>query len=193
MLMTTNIIALVIIAGVFASSCRSTPKSLTVSELVVVDPKGVVRARIGGSLPNMLVVGQRMARSQQAAGLLLYDETGVERGAYVTYSPSRNVALTLDNTGKQAATFAAGPDAGAGMRLRLDDDVIDIRVDEDGPSLHANRRRKVVFHEPPVEEPQNTQWCAALTQAKTTTMPGELLAACRERASEAACEACLGK
>src|SRR4051812_12835677 len=70
-------------------------QSLRVSELVVVDPKGVERVRIGGDLPDAVINGKRVPRGEKAAGVLLYDGTGQERGGYVTFEPSSNIALTL--------------------------------------------------------------------------------------------------
>src|SRR5437773_9930158 len=55
------------------------PPSLKVSELVVVDPNGVERVRIGGNVPDAVINGKRIPRGEKAAGVLLYDETGQER------------------------------------------------------------------------------------------------------------------
>src|ERR1700722_9874079 len=82
-------------------------KVLTVSELTIVDDKGTVRARLGGQLPDAVIDGKVAPRGQPAAGILLYDDTGTERGGYVTFSPSGDVALTLDNQRTQTALFAA--------------------------------------------------------------------------------------
>src|SRR5262245_20660669 len=87
-----NCLLVIALVGLAVGSCRS-GSSLTVSELAVVDSKGIVRARIAGNLPDVIAVGKRVARGQQAAGLLLYDDTGLERSGYVTLSPSRIAAL----------------------------------------------------------------------------------------------------
>ncbi len=168
-------------------------KSLTVSELSVVDSRGVVRARLGGELPDAVVAGKVMPRGNRAAGLLIYDETGEERGGYVTWEPSGNVGLTLDNRSGQTAEFVAGPEAGSALRLHWLDDAVELRVDEDGPSLHAVRRKNVAFHEPPVENPKSTALCKALLEAKTKVPMAQLFDACRARSSESACQACLAK
>lgn len=72
---------------------------------------------------------------------------------------------------------------------------MELRNDEDGPSLHAVRRKQVVFHEPPVENPRQTEMCKALAlqEAKKQLNMAQLLDACRARTSEAACQACLVK
>src|SRR5262249_734247 len=88
------------IVGVWAFTIGShsqqtgNPTSLKVSELVVVDPKGVERVRIGGDLPDATINGKRVPRGEKAAGVLLYDTTGQERSGYVTWE-SGNVGLTI--------------------------------------------------------------------------------------------------
>src|SRR5207302_5200738 len=89
-----------------------TPQPLTVSELNVVDRDGTVRVRLGGELPDAVINGKRVPRGQRAAGVLLYDDTGVERSGYITFAPSGNVALTLDTRKNQTASFVADPEAG---------------------------------------------------------------------------------
>src|SRR5947209_5036273 len=56
------------------------PQSLRVSELVVVDPQGVERVRIGGDLPDAVINGKRIPRGEKVAGVMLYDGSGQERG-----------------------------------------------------------------------------------------------------------------
>jgi hypothetical protein len=96
--------------------------SLRVRELIVVDDSGTVRARVGGNLPDAVYHGRRAHRGDQAAGVLLYDKDGLERGGYVTFDRWGVVALTLDNRGQQVAIFGADstPNAGATVaRARL--------------------------------------------------------------------------
>ena len=174
-------------------AAQNKPETLSVSELCVLDDHGKVRVRIGAQLPDAVVNGKTLPRGQNAAGILLYDETGEERSGYVTFAPSGNVGLTLDNRGGQTAEFIAGPSGGAGLRIHWQDDAVDLRSDEDGPSIHAIRNKKVAFHEPPVEHPESTELCKALRQAKSQLSAEQLLDACRARTSEAACQACLEK
>jgi hypothetical protein len=101
------------------------------------------------------------------------------------------VGLTLDNKGVMAAEFLAGPDAGSAIRLHSGDDAVELRVDEDGPSIHAMRRKTVAFHEPTVENPKSTELCKGLLKEKARVSMEQLWDACRERSSEAACQACL--
>src|SRR5436305_8922399 len=93
----------------------ATPQSLKVSELVVVDPKGVERVRIGGDLPDAVINGRRVPRGEKASGVLIYDATGQERGGYVTFDPSGNAALTLDTRRQQVVLLAADPESGAAL------------------------------------------------------------------------------
>jgi hypothetical protein len=137
---------------------KADTKSLTLSELAIVDSNGRVRIRLGGNLPDAVINGITKPRGQRAAGILLYDGTGV---GYVTFEPSGNVALTLDTRKSQVATFIAGPDGSGTSALQLfsGGSAVELRNDEDGPSIHAVRRKQVVFHEPPVENPQQTALC----------------------------------
>ncbi|HLY62529.1 MAG TPA: hypothetical protein VKV95_17445 [Terriglobia bacterium] len=174
-------------------AAQNNPKTLSASELSVVDDHGTVRVRIGAQLPDAVVNGKTLPRGQRAAGILLYDETGEERSGYVTFAPSGNVGLTLDNRDGQTAEFIAGPSGGAGLRIHWQDDAVDLRSDEDGPSIHAVRKKKVAFHEPPVANPESTELCKALRQAKSQLSAEQLWDACRARSSEAACRTCIEK
>jgi hypothetical protein len=175
------------------AAAKNKPTNLSVSELTIVDEDGTVRVRIGGQLPDSVVNGKTVTRGSKAAGVLLYDETGQERSGYVTFAPSGNVGLTLDNRGGQTAEFIAGPSAGAALRLHWQDDAVELRTDEDGPSIHAMRKKMAAFHEPPVENPGSTELCKGLKQAKSELSPEQLLDVCRGRSSEAACQVCLEK
>jgi hypothetical protein len=186
------IILLVVVAFEFAyrvhAQEKQDAKTLVLSELTIVDNHGVVRARLGGNLPD---ANKKIPRGSRIAGLLLYDETGQERGGYVTFEPWGNVGLTLDNKGVMAAEFVAGPDTGSAIRLHSGDDAVELRVDEDGPSIHAVRRKNVAFHEPAVENPKSTALCKALLEEKARLSMEQLVDACRGRSSEAACQTCL--
>jgi len=202
-LMMMNVIGLCILAGAVLLQAgftvraqeKADPKSLVLSELAIVDDSGKVRLRLGGNLPDAVANGKTKPRGQRAAGILLYDGTGVERSGYVTLEPSGNVALTLDTRTKQVATFVAGAnDPGtSALQLFSSGSAVELRNDEDGPSIHAIRRKQVVFHEPAVENPQGTAMCKALQAAKSQATKAQLLDACRSRTSEAACQACLGQ
>ena len=192
MLMAVNVLLLVALLTVAATS---RPRTLTVSELDVVDPHGVIRARIGGDLPDAVVNGKRMPRGQKAAGVILYDDSGPERGGYVTFSPSRNVALTLDNRSSagQTAILVAGPAGGSALTLSYGNDLVEMRVDDEtGPSIHAMKGKQVAFHVPPVVNFEATEGCRDFRSALTKMTRQEALDFCRARLSEEACQACIG-
>ena len=163
---------------------------LRVRELAVVDAKGVVRARLGGSLPDAVIAGRRMPRGEQAAGLLLYDDTGQERGGYVTWEPSGNVGLTLDTRREQVALFAADPEAGCALRLWNGDDSIELRAGDDaGPRWTVAVDGEVLLQEPSVQV--SGEACDAYHRALETMTLDEVLRICRQRFSAEACRACL--
>src|ERR1044071_8285634 len=89
------------------------PSVLTVSEINVVDEKGVVRARIAGHLPEVYEKG----RPRVASGFMIYDAAGQERGGYVTFA-NDHAAITLDSKKEMTAMLVAGPAGGAALVLK---------------------------------------------------------------------------
>lgn len=170
----------------------SMPSSLRVSELVVVDSKGVERVRIGGDLPDALIGGKRVPRGEKAAGVLLYDGGGQERSGYVTFEPSGNVGLTLDTRRGQATLFVAGPDSGSALQLWQGKDVIELRSDDNGSRLTAVKDGQVVSQEPPVSK-ITPGTCEAYRSARSRVSPDQVMRDCRRRFNDAACRACLSE
>jgi hypothetical protein len=188
------VVALVaaLVTGSAGAHLTAQSDRLTLSELTVVDAKGIVRARIGGDLPDAVIDGKPVPRGARAAGVLLYDDTGTERSGYVTFaSPNRNVVLTLDNDGKQTALFAAGPSGGSALRLFYQNNAVELSVGKDGPVIHATEDKRAVFHQPPVRNPEDTEMCQEIRQARGKVSDPQLLEICVNRSSEAACRACL--
>src|SRR5687768_17516235 len=165
--------------------------SIRASEVVIVDPKGVERVRIGGQLPDA-VPGK--PRGQDVAGVLLYDATGRERSGYVTFEPSGNVGLTLDGRQGQAAFFLAGPAGGTGLRMWRGNDWVELRTDEGGARIGAVRSRELVFREPPAIAAEVTAYCANLKAEfkQAGAADSSLLPACRQRFTLAQCQECVG-
>lgn len=166
------------------------PQVLTVSEVDIVDAKGVIRARLGADLPDAVVDGKTVKRGGNPAGLMLYDNTGQERGGYVTF-PNGYIALTMDSRkpSEQMVTLIASPtDGGAALMLNRLGDAVEMRVDDElGPSLHAKHGNAVAFHAPQAANINKTEMCAEMKKA-----PRErALEMCRTRTSEEACQACL--
>ena len=184
LLILTNIALLIVAAA------PKKPQALTVSQIDVVDSKGVVRARIAGDLPETYSNGKPVGRG--AAGMLLYDAAGLERGGYVTFA-NDHVALTLDSKKEMTGIFVAGPTGSAALTLQNAGQAIDVRVDkDDGPTLHVLRDNKVLFHEPPAVNFEKGSTCAEWRGALAKSSREQVLTMCRQRASEEACQACLG-
>lgn len=114
---------------------RPAPDRLRVSELVVVDPAGVERVRLSGDMPDAVIDGKRIHRGSAAAGVMLYDRTGQERGGYVTWNTGDNIGLTLDGRKGQNALFVAGPEGSVSLQLWHGQQTLDLRADADGARL----------------------------------------------------------
>lgn len=164
--------------------------SVRAKEVVVVDGKGVVRARLGGDLPDAIVAGGRVAkRDSKAAGLMLYDEEGFERGGYVTQDTGSNVMLTLDSKYHQSALFIAGPGESqtSAMQLWTKDSSIELRSDASGARLSAADKTGVTFQQPQIAMVP-APLCVEYKQAALKD-PGKRL--CQGRFLDPVCNACL--
>jgi len=164
--------------------------SLRVHELVIVDEAGVERVRIGGELPDAIIGGQRAPRGDEAAGVILYDSTGAERGGYVTFDESGNVGLTLDTRQQQATLFVAGPDGGSALQLWHGNDSVELRSDGEGSRITLVRDGRVLEQNPPVKA-ISAEACAEYTAALKQYPLEFVLQECRRRYTEAACQECL--
>lgn len=177
-----------VLAGLLATSLRTPEQVLQVSELIVTDEEGVVRVRIGGDLP-----GEKRGQGQEgAAGILLFDGTGDERGGYVTLDSSGHVGLTLDGRDAQSAVFRADTTGATTLRLWNAQEMFEIKADEDGARYSVLRNREIVLQEPAFADPPSTVICRGLQSVRGEYEPGIVLQACRERMTESACSACLG-
>src|SRR6266511_5928187 len=170
--------------------------SLLVRQLVVIDGQGMVRARLGAHLPDAVIDGRRLRRGADIAGILLYDDTGRERGGYVTFSPSRNVALTLDTRDRQVALFAADPEDGVAARVWGGNNWVEMRASTKGAHLTLGHSGEVVVQQPPLSESEVSAFCSGLKDALRRVAPqppaDKVLASCKERMPDAACRKCLG-
>lgn len=175
-----------------SGSAQALP-SLRVSEVVVVDSKGVERVRIGGELPDAVVDGKPRPRGQMAAGILLYDRTGRERSGYVTFAPNDYVGLTLDSQQGQTALFMASPIGGTALRMWRGNTWVELRSDEAGARINAVRSRELVFREPQALESERTAHCLSLKSEgeQAGASDRQLFNACRERFGEAECRICI--
>lgn len=175
-----------------AGASSATLPVLRVSELIVVDPQGVERVRVGGDLPDAVIAGKRVPRGEKVAGVMLYDDTGQERGGYVTFSPSGNVALTLDTRKGQVALFAADPEEGAALRLWTEGNEVALWVDGDGARVNAVRDKKVVYQQPLAGSPGTSTTCTELRGFVKEHGADVIFGACNERRTADWCRECLG-
>lgn len=198
------VLGLIVLAGaaIFTASRGSSAApdsggSLRLSELVIVDSAGTPRVRIGGDLPDAIINGKQVPRGQDAAGVLLFDATGVERGGYVTFAPSGNVALTLDTRERQVALFAADPEEGVVARLWSTDggNWVQLRADDSGARFSSGRDGSVVLQQPSLLEEEATAFCRAFNDEVSGLDPRpereQLLAACTRQMPGDVCGRCL--
>lgn len=115
---------LVTAASFLVAANRGEPGSDTIRtrHLVVVDEHGVQRVHIGAPVPDPIVQGHTSKRDEPAAGVMIYDAAGNERGGYITDNnpAGGNALITLDNATQQAVTLVAYPDSGAEGGVQLD-------------------------------------------------------------------------
>lgn len=172
--------------------------SLRVQQLIVVDTDGTVRARVGAHLPDAVLGGRPLPRGDVAAGVLLYDHTGTERGGYVTFNASGSVALTLDSRERQVAIFGAGPgpNDGAAVRLFRNNDWAELKVDDGGPHVSVGRAGALAFMQPEPTATEAAGMCSELKAEVARVVPpptsAAVLAACKAHASDGVCRRCLG-
>ena len=104
------------LALILAAMHPGKPTSLTVSELNIVDAKGVVRMRLSGDLPGAVTENGVHRNKRDLAGLLIYDRTGRERGSYVT-NANNQVFISLDGNEPENAIFVSDSDGATALRL----------------------------------------------------------------------------
>lgn len=192
--------AFVIASG--AATASGTPAQamagkLRVSELVVVDPNGIERVRIGGDLPDAVIDGKRIDRGSKAAGVMLYDRTGQERGGYVTFDTGDNIALTLDGKKGQNALFAAGPDGSTVMQVWHGAQSIELRADENGARLSQTQGGMLAVQQPELAT-LGGKTCTLFRDGLRSEVPGgvpmeQVRGICERRFTAAACGTCLDR
>jgi len=101
----------------------SSPQSLTVKRLAVVDNKGVERVVVAAPLPDPIMHGKRFKREGKISGILIYDSKGNERGGYVTNDgESSGAFLSLDSEDGQVFTAYANASGKDGATVSLQSD-----------------------------------------------------------------------
>ncbi|KQW93860.1 hypothetical protein ASC94_14950 [Massilia sp. Root418] len=166
--------------------------SVRAKEVVVVDGKGIVRARLGGDLPDAVMAGGHVAkRGSKAAGMIIYDEEGIERGGYVTQDEGSNAMITLDSKHRMAALMVAGPDPTQDSALTLitKNGGIELRSDSNGSRLSVTDKSGLTYQQPAITrlQPDSCTYYKGLE----LKYPGKRL--CQARFPEAACNACLSE
>lgn len=157
-------------------------------EIVIVDNKGVVRARLGGNLPDAIIDGKVTPRGSNAAGLIIFDEEGIERGGYVTQDNGSNAMITLDSKHKQLALFVAGPEGEASaLRLWNSDNGIELRSDTNGSRLSVSDQNGVKMQLPEIK-PLKESTCKYFADLEKK-YPGKNI--CRNKYSKEACDPCM--
>jgi hypothetical protein len=130
-----------------------TQQTLQVHELVVVDKNGTPRVRIAGNHTDPVMLGKRSKRHSEAAGVMLYDAEGNERGGYVT--GQRSIALTMDEINR-AAMHLSVDDKGE-MGFSLDNGIggtIAMGIIPTGPWLQFHTPGKPIVSLPNFQEGQ---------------------------------------
>ncbi len=193
-------VLLLAIAGGILASCIATaraessdPEVITVSELRVVDRRGVVRVRIGGDLPDAVVQGKRTPRRDRAAGVLVYDTTGQERGGYVTLDRSGIVGLTLDSRKGQTGQFWADTAGSTALRLWNGGDAAELRVGAEGGRINVLRGGRVVLQLPEITDPASTSTCSDLRELRAQHQAEVIMDACLRTMPASACQKCLNR
>ena len=188
----------ILLLFVFAWTRIAQPEQLRLHTLSIVDEKGVERVRIGGELPDAVVNGKRVPRGDRAAGVLIYDDAGLERGGYVTFSRSKNAVLTLDTRKGMVVLLAADSSEGAALRLWGSNFAswLDLRAGSASPRLTVGRENEIVLQQPPMSAGDIAATCSEMKSelSRLTVQPPvqELMRGCKEHMPDAACRACLG-
>ncbi len=163
--------------------------SIQAKDITIVDQNGVVRARMSGDMPDAKMFGGRIAkRGAQAAGFMIYDKDGIERGGYVTFDHD-NAMLSLDSKYHIVASMVAGPDSDSTAVLNLSGDQhrMEMRADSDGARLSVSKGR-VVQQQVPAIDVLSTETCTHWRELEQK-YPNENV--CRSRFTEATCKRCM--
>ncbi|MFN0011519.1 MAG: hypothetical protein ACKVS8_07735 [Phycisphaerales bacterium] len=171
---------------------------LRLRSLTIVDEHGVPRVRVGGQLPDAVIDGKSVPRGDEAAGVLIYDAGGQERGGYVTFRRSGNAVLTLDTKKGMVLLLSADSADGAAAKLWGNGfaNWLDLRADPTGARLTVVRDHEIVVQDPPMSEADADLVCreidAEVAQLKTAPPADEVLRACSRNMPITLCRRCLG-
>lgn len=126
----------------------ASPEVLRVRQITVVDGSGVERVWIGAPVPDPIVQGKRLKRKESAAGIVLLDAEGDERGGFLTSDGAREIWLGLDSKKGQEATFLANAEGGTHLSL-WDEGRNQAKISlVGGPKLLLRRKGETIFEQP---------------------------------------------
>ena len=118
--------------------------------LVVDDPNGHERVRLGAPLPDPMRHGVRIKRQGPISGLLISDSNGDERGGYFTADQVGEAVLTLDSEDEQQMRFLANPKGGVNFDIYdSKGNEAQITVFPNGPRLMMMKAKERIFEFPP--------------------------------------------
>lgn len=191
-----GILALLVISttsgAIAAVNARTSQfEHIVARDITVIDAKGKVRARMTSDAPDGVMAGGHVAkRGTKAAGFLIYDEEGIERGGYVTMDEGSNAMLSLDSKHLMLANLIAGPSQEGASVLNLRGGALrqmEARVDSDGARLSFFEGGVVKLQTPKISSltPETCEDYKGLEHQ----YPGKNV--CLTRFTETACEACL--
>jgi hypothetical protein len=147
-------------------------------------------------MPDAVINGRRVRRPSAAAGIMLYDDAGQERGGYATFSPGRTIALSLDTRKGQVAFIGADSAGGAGLGFYEGNDRLELRASKDqGTGLYVFQNGKLTIQQPPMNRDEEAKACVELKdelkQSGQTIPVPRLLTLCELHLSSEACHRCL--
>jgi hypothetical protein len=163
--------------------------TIQASDITIVDQNGVVRARMSGDMPDATMFGGRVARrGAQAAGFMIYDKDGIERGGYVTFDHD-NAMLSLDSKYHMVASLIAGPgeEGTAVLNLASTHNAMELRSDSNGSRMSVSKDR-VVQQQMPAIDVLSADTCTEWRELDRKH-PNENV--CRTRYLESTCQRCL--
>lgn len=172
---------------------------LRLRSLAIVDAHGVVRVRVGGQLPDAVIDGRPIPRGDEAAGVLIYDAEGRERGGYATFRRSGTAVLTLDTRTGMVLLLSADSADGAAAKLWGNKfaNSIDLRADRTGARITATRDNAIVAQQPAMSESDADDICREINAeaARLPTKPSanEMLQACSRSMPVALCRRCIDR
>lgn len=164
--------------------------SIKAKEVVIVDAKGTVRARMSGDMPDAVMAGGRVSkRGDKAAGFMIYDAEGIERGGYITNDKEGNAMITLDSKHRMSAIMVAGPDESQAVALSIitKGSMLEMRGDVNGSRLTMVDKDGVKFQQPAIAS-LAPETCSSFRDIEKKE-PGKRW--CQKRFSDSACQACL--